>query len=190
MRAPERTYARLVAEAASISVATALRRPVVCAVLMGAMMATTATGIADGIVVLRTTAAWSFAVAVQIVGATVLVATARHRAVPAARAFDLLFAANGPWSGWLVAFTVWTVLANPLGSIHLALPTLLLPAAWTAYLVFTHCRLVLGETGEAAFWKAAVHQGSMWAAGAAYFFWAVQGWPRILGWWAIHIKGL
>lgn len=190
MCAPERTYGRLVVEPASISFATALRRPLLSALLIGATMATTATGLADAVAVFRTTTAWSFAIMVQIVGAAVLVGTARRRPVPAARAFDLLFAANGPWSLWLVAFTAWTVLDQPLGAIHGALPTLLLPAAWTAYLVFTHCRLVLGETAAVALRKAAIHQASIWVIGAGYFFWAVQGWPRIIGWWAIHVRGV
>jgi hypothetical protein len=184
MRAPERTYSRLSTGAGSIPRAQVLGRVVVTALLIGAAMATTATGVADAVVVLRTTVAWSFAVVAQVVGASALVASGAQRRVTAARAFDLLFAANGPWSLWLIGFTAWIMFTNPAGRpLHAAELTLVVPGAWTAYLVFAHCRVVLGETREAAMRKAAIHQAAMWIVGAGYFWWAVQGWPRLIGWW-------
>jgi hypothetical protein len=184
MRAPERTYVRLVAGAAGFPPALALGRVIVAALLIGAAMATTATGVADAVVVLRTTLAWSFVVIVQVVGASALVASGSQRRVTSARAFDLLFAANGPWSLWLVGFTTWTLCTSPLARpLHLALLTLVVPGAWTAYVVFAYCHVVLGETRRVAWRKAAVHQSAMWIVGSGYFFWAVQGWPRVVGWW-------
>lgn len=185
MRAPERAYARLAAGGASISAVVALRRVVVAALLIGATMATTATSVADAVVVLRTTLAWSFAVAVQVAGALVLIATAGRRRVPATRAFDLLFAANGPWSLWLIGFTAWTIFTSPLGRpLHHVTATLAIPGVWTGYLVLAYCQVVLGDTRRSAFWKMAAHQSTMWIVGAGYFFWAVQGWPRLMAWWA------
>jgi hypothetical protein len=184
MRAPERTYLRLVAGATTIPPALVPGRVVVAALLIGAAMATSATGVADAVVVLRTTLAWSFVVVVQVVGASALVASGSQRRVTSARAFDLLFAANGPWSLWVVGFTIWTMFTSPLGRpIHLALLTLVVPGAWTAYVMFAYCQIVLGETRQVAWRKAAVHQSAMWIVGAGYFFWAVQGWPRVVGWW-------
>ncbi|HEY6358338.1 MAG TPA: hypothetical protein VIX35_08830 [Vicinamibacterales bacterium] len=185
MRAPERAYSRLTAVEEPLTAAVALRRVVVAALLIGATMATTATSVADAVVVLRTTLAWSFAVAVQVAGALVLVATAGRRRAPAPQAFDLLFAANGPWSLWLIGFTAWTALTSPLGRpLHGAITTLAIPGVWTAYLVLAYCQVVLGETRRVAFWKMAAHQSAMWIVGAGYFFWAVQGWPRLIAWWA------
>lgn len=185
MRTPERTYLRLVGGAASIPPSHVLGRVIVTALLIGATMATTATGVADAVVVLRTTLAWSFAVVVQVVGASALVASGSERRVMAARAFDLLFAANGPWSLWLVAFTTWTLVTNPLGrNLHWVLLTVAVPGVWTAYLVFAYCHVVLGESRQAAWRKASVHQSAMWIVGAGYFFWAVQGWPRLVGVWS------
>jgi hypothetical protein len=184
MRAPERTYARLVGRTASIPPALVLGRVIVTALLIGAAMATTATGVADAVVVLPTTLAWSFAVVVQVVGASALVASSKRR-VTAARAFDLLFAANGPWSLWLIGFTSWTTLTSPIGrDLHWALLTVAVPGVWTVYLVFAYCHVVLGETRPVARRKATVHQSAMWIVGAGYFFWAVQGWPRLVGWWS------
>jgi hypothetical protein len=184
MRAPERTYRRLTAGAASTPRAHGFGRVIVAALLVGAAMATTATGVADAVVVLRTTMAWSFVVVAQVVGASALVASGAERRVTAGRAFDLLFAANGPWSLWLIGFTTWTMFTSPAGrQLHAAALTLVVPGAWTAYLVFAHCRVVLGETHEAALRKAAIHQSAMWIVGAGYFWWAVQGWPRLVGWW-------
>ena len=185
MRAPERTYVRLVRGTASIPPALALGRVMVTALLIGAAMATTATGVADAVVVLRTTLAWSFAVVVQVAGASALVASGSERRVMAVRAFDLLFAANGPWSLWLVGFTTWALVTNPLGrNLHWVALTVAVPGAWTGYLVFAYCHVVLGETRHAAWRKATVHQSAMWIVGAGYFFWAVQGWPRLVGWWS------
>lgn len=184
MRAPERTYAGLCAGAPSIPPTHVLGRVIVAALLIGAAMATTATGVADAVVVLRTTLAWSFAAVVQVVGASALVATGSQRRVTAARAFDLLFAANGPWSLWLIGFTAWTLCTSPLGRpLHVAALTLAVPSVWTAYLVFAYCRVVLGETREVALRKATIHQSAMWIVGVSYFLWAVQGWPRLIGWW-------
>jgi hypothetical protein len=185
MRAPARAYARLAAHGRPISAAIALRRVAVAALLIGATMATTATSVADAIVVVRTTLAWSFAVGVQVAGALVLVATARRRLVPATRAFDLLFAANGPWSLWLFGFTAWTVFTSPFGRpLHGVMATVAIPGVWTGYLVQAYCQVVLGDTRRVAFWKMAAHQSAMWIVGAGYFFWAVQGWPRLISWWA------
>jgi hypothetical protein len=184
MRAPERTYVRLVGDAALIPPVLVLGRVIVAALLIGAAMATTATGVADAVVVLRTTLAWSFAVVVQVVGASALVASGSERRVTAARAFDLLFAANGPWSLWLIGFTAWTVCTSPIGRpLHAAGLTLAVPGVWTAYVVFAYCQVVLGETRVVALRKALIHQSAMWIVGAGYFFWAVQGWPRVVGWW-------
>jgi hypothetical protein len=184
MRAPERAYVRLSADESSIAPPYVLRRVAVTALLLGATMAITATGVADAVVVLRTTMAWSFAVLTQAVGASALVASGSQRRVTAARAFDLLFAANGPWSLWLIGFTIWTLVTSPLGRpLHWAALTVALPGVWTAYLVFAYCHVVLGETRPVAWRKAAVHQSAMWIVGAGYFFWAVQGWPRVVGWW-------
>jgi hypothetical protein len=185
MVAPERAYLRLTTGAASIPLAHVLGRVVVTALLIGAAMTTTATGVADAVVVWRTTLAWSFAVVVQVLGASALVASGARRGVTAARAFDLLFAANGPWSLWLMGFTTWTMFTSPLSrDLHWAVPTVAVPGVWTAYLVFAYCHVVLGETRQAAWRKATVHQSAMWVVGLGYFFWAVQGWPRLVGWWS------
>jgi hypothetical protein len=185
MRAPARAYADLIiGPDRSLSPVAALRRALVALVLIGAAMATTATSVADFTVVARTTAAWSFVVLTQILGALVVVSRGPARRVPGPRAFDLLFAANGPWSLWLVTFTTWTMLGSPFGRpVHEALLTLAVPAAWTAYVVFIFCQVVLGSTPRRALWTTALHQSAMWLVGAGYFFWAVQGWPRLLAGW-------
>jgi hypothetical protein len=184
MRAPTRAYSNLVAHGPGSAVVSALGRPVVVALLIGATMATSATEVADAATVTRATLAWAFVVLTQVAGAAVLLATARHCVVSRARAFDLLFAANGPWSCWLIGFTLWTQVTSPIGrSLH-AVPWTLLPAAaWTAWLIYAYCRVVLGDSVRAARWRTGVHQAAMWGVGLAYFFWAVQGWPRLIGWW-------
>jgi glucose dehydrogenase len=145
-------------------------------------MATTITLVADAIVVLRASLTWSFAIAAQVVAAIALVASSPRRRVGAVRAFDLLWAASGPWTLWLAGFTWWIAGSSPRDvELHRALPTVVMPAAWTTCLVFAYCREVLSHSTRAAVVRTSLHQAAMWAVGASYFFWAVQGWPRLIG---------
>jgi hypothetical protein len=185
MRAPSRAYADLLAGPDRfLSSFAALRRVGVALLLVGATMATSATSVADLAVVLRTTGAWSFAVLIQTLAAVVVVGLSPTRRVPRPRAFDLLFAGGGPWLLWLAAFTTWSVLGSPFGRpTHQAMLTLAVPAAWTAYVVFAYCQVVLGHPPRRALWIAGLHQGATWLVGGGFFFWAVQGWPRLLAGW-------
>jgi hypothetical protein len=181
MRAPARAYAELTAASPGATMTSTIGRPLVAALVIGAAMATTASDVLDG-AFLRTTLAWSFAVLVQVAAATALVSSAPARAVSRGRAFDLLFAANGPWMLWLAAFTLWTETTTPLGRpLHSVTISLLVPGIWTAILVHRYCRIVLGATPTKALLRTAAHQSAIWLFGSAYFFWAVQGWPRIVG---------
>lgn len=182
MWTPRRAYADAVARLSRSSVVSAAGRVIVASLILGATMATTITLVADSVVVLRAALTWSFAIVVQIAAAVVLVASSPRRRVGGVRAFDLLWAASGPWTLWLAGFTAW-VAASRAGALelHQAIVTLVMPGAWTTYLVFVCCREVLNHSTPAALTRAAIHQAFIWLVGAGYFFWAVQGWPRLIG---------
>ena len=182
MWTPRRAYADAVARLSRDSLVSAIGRVLVVALVLGATMATTLTLVADAVVVLRASLTWSFAIVVQVLGATLLVASSPRRRVGVVRAFDLLWAASGPWTLWLAAFTWWVATNARRGlELHGVIPTLVMPAAWTTYLIFVYCREVLDQTTARAIAQTSIHQAAMWAVGAGYFFWAVQGWPRLIG---------
>ena len=179
MWSPRRAYADAIARTSGAP-ASAIGRVVVAALVLGTTMATTLTLVADTVVVVRASIWWSFAIAVQVAAAVALVASSPGRRVGAVRAFDLHFAASGPWTLWLAGFT-WWIVTSPRGlELHQAIPTVLMPAAWTTCLVYVYCREVLGHSTRAAIVRTSIHQTAMWAIGAGYFFWAVQGWPRLI----------
>lgn len=181
MWSPRRAYADAVAHASASSRVSAIGRVILAALILGTTMATTITLVADAVVVTRTSLAWSFAILTQVAGAIALVASSPRRRVGAIRAFDLLLAASGPWTLWLAGFT-WWIVTNPRGvELHGAIVTVLMPAAWTTCLVFVYCREVLSHSTRAAIVRTSLHQVAMWTIGAGYFFWAVQGWPRLIG---------
>jgi hypothetical protein len=180
--APRRTYAAAVAQVPQASPTSAVGRVLVAAVILGATMATTTTLVADAVVVARASLTWSFAIAVQIVAALVLVASGPDRRVTSLRAFDLLWATSGPWTLWLAGFTWWVASQAPRAlELHGVIPSLVMPAAWTTCLVFAYCREVLNLPTREAMVRTACHQAALWAVGTGYFFWAVQGWPRLIG---------
>ena len=160
---------------------SAVGRPIVAALVIGAAMTTAASDALD-LAFVRTTLAWSLAVVVQIVIGAALIVSAPLPRVSRVRAFDLLCAANGPWMLWLAGFTLWTQVTTPLGRpLHETTISLAAPGVWTAILVYRYCRVVLGATPAEAAWRTVAHQSAIWLVGCAFFFWAVQGWPRVLG---------
>lgn len=183
LRSPRHGYASLVTRSSQLSWPAALRRPLLVAVVLGATMVTTATNIVDLGMLARTTLVWSWVTVVQGLGAAVLLASGRHR-VSAARAFDLLFAANAPWTLWMVALTAWTGMTSPIGRLqHLLFPSTVIPGAYAAWILYGFCREVLGDTRGPAIRKVLLHQAAMWGIGILYFAWAVQVWPRAVGIW-------
>jgi hypothetical protein len=181
MRSPARAYEALTASSPEPQLLSTIGRPIVAAMVIGAAMTVSASDSLDGAFP-RATIAWSFAVVLQAVAGLVLIASAPEPRVSRGRALDLLFAANGPWMLWLAGFTLWTELTPVFGRpVHTALWSLLVPGAWTALLMYRYCRSVLGVTGAGARRRTILHQSATWLLFAAYFFWAVQGWPRVIG---------
>lgn len=182
MAAPVRGYARLARSRTAVPAPTALRRPAIVALVIGTALTVSATGAADGRTVLTTSLSWAWVPVLQVVIAIPLIANAGAIAVHRADALDLFFAGHAPWSLWLLASAAWAALTgDTLQNFNPVLLTALVPLIWTPVIVYGFCRSVLRRTKRAAVLSTVAHQVVTWTIGVAYFGWAVQLWPRIVG---------
>lgn len=104
---PRATYAALAGAPAHGSIAIALRRPLLVAVVLGLSAAIASTRRVSPALVLSTTIAWSYVVVVQAAIALPFLARAARRTVGLARAVDLFFAGHAPWSLFVLAAAAW-----------------------------------------------------------------------------------
>jgi hypothetical protein len=181
MRAPMAAYAALAAEGRRVSRAAALCRPALVALVTGCAAAISSTGHVTLGLVATTTLAWSFVVVLQIAIALAVVAGPARRSIGIATALDRFFAAHGPWSLWMLSFALWTVATPAVGQpIRWAEVSALVPAAWTARLVYAFHVRGLGLEPRAALRRTIAHQALTWIAVLVFAGVAVQVWPRLL----------
>jgi hypothetical protein len=122
---------------------------------------------------------WCFVLAIQAVVAIGVIASAPARRVALLPALDLWFAGHLPYSLWmLVAFA--GMAASQSGPLRLLVSAAVVPAAWTAVIVLSFCRTVLGTTESGARTRTAVHFVSVWAIALSYIAWAAGGWFQLL----------
>jgi hypothetical protein len=180
---PGQTYAVLARTSGRATVMTALRRPLLIAVVLGVSTAMGATGRVTPALVLSTTLCWSFVVVLQAAIALMLIAGPARRTVGLSRALDLFFAGHAPWSLWLLAAAAW--LPPPFG---LPLTPLLVaagvPFLLTPRIVNAFFREVLEMDPRHAFARTAAQQAITWVTFVALFGTAVAFAPRILEWFA------
>jgi hypothetical protein len=181
MVSPRETYASLARMPGRGSVLTAVRRPLLAAVVLGASAAISATGHVTPALVLSTTLCWSFVIVLQAAIALVLIAGPAQRTVGLARALDLYFASHAPWSLWMLAMVAWA--PSPLGRpatpllFAAAVPLILTPRILSAFF-----REVLEMDPRHAAARTAAQQVMTWVAFVVLFGTAVQLVPRVLEW--------
>lgn len=160
----------------------ALERPAFTALLIGTLVAMTSTGRVTLGLVSTVAVCWSFVPAVQAVAGAIVIASCPDRNVPMPRALDLLFAGHLPWSLWLLVVAAWVTSAGaPFAFLSPLALSMLVPAAWTARIVFAFCRTVLGVTARGALVRTTAHQAIVWAVALTYAVLAGGLWPRLLG---------
>jgi hypothetical protein len=183
MISPRDAYATLVRASGRGTVLTAVRRPLVVALVLGVSTAMSATGHVTPSLLLSTTACWSFLVVIQAAIALTLIAGRARRTVGLARAIDLYFAGHAPWSLWMLAAAAWA--PSPIGRpvmpvvIAAAVPLILTPRILSAYF-----REVLEMEPRDAVARAAVQQAMTWVTFVVLFGTAVALTPRVLQWFA------
>jgi len=178
--APARAYRELTLLKATDTWLVAFRRPAFIALLIGTLVAISSTGRVTLGLVSSIAVCWSFVPVLQLLAGAIVIASCRGRAVAMPRALDLLFAGHLPWSLWLLIAAAWAASVPVFSQGALGL-TMLVPAAWTAYIVFAFCRTVLGVTTRGAVLRTAAHQAIVWTLAGTYVFLATGMWPRLLG---------
>jgi hypothetical protein len=180
--APGETYAALARVPVASTLATALRRPLLVALVTGASLAMTATGRVTPALMTSTTVTWSYIVLLQLAIAAPLVVPRGRRTVGAARAIDLFFAGHAPWS--LFILLLGAVMPLPSGWPDLLLvAAALVPLVLTARIVAAFFREVLGMRPRAARRMMVLHQALTWTAFLAVNWLQSSFTPRILGLW-------
>ena len=181
MVAPRQTYASLARAPGRFSSQTALRRPVIVALVLGVSAAMGATGRVTPALLLSTTLCWSFVVVLQGAIALPLIAGPARRTVGLARAVDLFFAGHAPWSLWMLAVVAWA--PSPVGRpLWPALIAAMVPLILTPRIVFAFFQEVLELDPRHAGLRAAAQQALTWLTFVALYGTAVQLWPRVLEW--------
>lgn len=181
MISPGDTYAMLARASARGTLLTAVRRPLIVALVLGVSVAKAATGHVTPALVASTTLCWSFVVVLQGTIAVGLMAGAARRTVGMARAIDLYFAGHAPWSLWILAAAAWS--PSPLG--RPMMPLLIagvVPLVLTARITNAFFREVLALDPRHALVRTAVHQAVTWGCLVVLFGTAVALMPRIVEW--------
>ena len=179
MVAPGREYQALCVRRDPESWLRALARPALVAVVIGAATAVPATGHVTWSLILSGAVCWSFAVLAQIGTAGMLIRS--PSAITRARAIDLFFLGHAPWSWWLLGVAAVLVSVPAAGRHQNVIAiTALVPAVWTAAVIFAFCRQVLQLDRKQAAVRTVLHQALTLLMIVLYFGWAVQLWPRVL----------
>jgi hypothetical protein len=179
--APLDTYSRLTLPEEQVPWLAAFARPAFVALLIGSVVAISSTGRVTLGLVAGVALCWSVVPALQMAIGALVIASARGRGVAMPHALDLLFAGHLPWSVWLLVAAAWVTFSGvPFAFGRTLALSLLVPAAWTARIVFAFCRTVLGDTARGALLRTVAHQTIVWIVGLAYVVLAGGVWPRIL----------
>jgi hypothetical protein len=177
--APRKTYAALVRGRGRGSLMTAVRRPLLVALVLGVSTAIAATRSASPGLVASTTLAWSYVVVAQLAIAVPLMAGPARRTVGLARAIDLFFAGHAPWSLFMLLVAAWGFL--PAGSPAWPLAAAaLIPCVLTPRIVGAFFLEVLALDARAARRRTIVQQAITWTVFVAVNWAASAFTPRLI----------
>ena len=168
MLAPFATYRRQLAERRGPGPFTACARPMLVALVIGALVTLGHGGELLPTLLLGSVLAFLWVPLLQLVLVTPLVALCRPAPVSWPRAVDLFFLSHGPWSFWLLAVAGFVLVRPPSGLAGLAgtawlAPSALLPTAWTAFILFAYGRTVLALSPVRSILFLAVYEAAIGA---------------------------
>jgi hypothetical protein len=181
MVSPGETYASMARARGRATLLTAIRRPLLVALVLGASVAKAATGHITPSLLVSATLCWTFVVILQAAIALGLMAGAARRTVGLARAVDLYFAGHAPWSLWLLAAAAWS--PSPLGRpLAPLLVVAVVPLFLTARITTAFFREVLEMDPRHAVARTVAQQALTWGSLVILFGTAVAWMPRVLEW--------
>jgi hypothetical protein len=146
--------------------------------IAGVATGLSATGRVSWSLVLSGIVCWSFLAAIQFLTAAMLIGR-QGRPIGYWRAFELFFLGHAAWSLWLIGAGAYLHIVPESLRRDELLITAVVPAAWTAAVVFSYCREILRLDVRRAVLRTAVHQGLTILVIVAYVAWAIQLWPRL-----------
>jgi hypothetical protein len=177
--APGATYRRLLTSEAHVRGWRLFRRPAMVLLVIGTLVPIMAVQRVTLGLMATAAVSWSFIVAIQILVGVAVIASAPARRVSMLRALDLWFAGHLPYSLWLLIAFAWMG-SSSSGPLRLLVVSAVVPAAWTARIVFAFCRTVLVTTPTGARWRVVAHFAGVWAIGLTYVAWSAGGWFQLL----------
>ena len=181
MLAPAATFrAAMQKSAAPASWWIPFARPALFAFIVGAVTSICSTGRVTWSLVLGGTICWSFATVLQAVVAYVVLSMTRRPPSGLANQIDWFFIGQGPWALWLLTVAAWSVVV-PVTPQSPILASAVIPAAWTALIIFKFFRAAFQYGHKEALSRTCFHQGLIWAVIAAYVTLMNQLWPRLVG---------
>ena len=178
---PTQTYADLVRLADAGPWRHTLAVPLLTALIIGACTSIAATGVASLPSIASGALCWSFVPVLQLVNGLLLCWRPPNPRVDRRTAIALLFLAHLPWSIWLIAAALvflWVPLTPAV--VLVLLWTVVVPLVWTAAILASFCRSVLGCSARQATRRALIHLASTLALMVLYAAAAVALWPRVL----------
>src|SRR5262245_18152069 len=171
---PERTYRELLSRNAPVAYWETLLRPATILLAIGVVIPMMAIHRVTLRLAGTAVVAWGFAVALEFVAASCVIASASSRRAGMARAIDLWFAGHLPFSLWLLMLPIATTSLS-LPAFEVIWLTALVPLIWTVFIVTAFCRTVLGTSAAGARWRAAIHLAVVIIVGSTLFIISAGG---------------
>jgi hypothetical protein len=173
MAAPGAAYRRLAEAPPAPGAWVLLRRPLLLAALIGAVVCLGTTGSLPPRLWPGASLCWSIVPGFQLALGAALVRLGGRGPLRTSSALDLLFVSHAPWSLWILGATAWAAPELPIGSYAWPsafplLVTAVVPLAWTAVLTFAYCRAVLGLSAPGAAFAVLLYELAVWSAAVAY----------------------
>lgn len=177
--APARAYAEAIRRPAR-GQWLAVRRPALVALVLGTGSAFSSTGHLTAGLLASGFVCWSFVPLLQIATAGAIMRAPASRSLTFDRRMDLWFMGHAPWSLWIVVATFLMGAApTPVRVEWPLIASAVIPIVWTSIIAAAFCRVVLGDSRNAAIARTALHQTVTWTIALLYVGWAVALWPRI-----------
>jgi hypothetical protein len=172
--APARTYKGLLASDASVSWWQTLHRPAFIVLIIGVVLPAMALHRLTFGTVVNSAAVWSIAPAIEYLAAMCVIASVASRRLSMARALDLWFAGQLPYSFWLLTLPITTTLFRipPLDLIAL---TAIAPTIWTTFIIAAFCRTILGVSSRGAWVRAGLHVAAFIVVASTLFIISAGG---------------
>jgi hypothetical protein len=155
---PDAMYGELLTHDSRVTWLQMLLRPAVLVFAIGIIIPMMAVHRVSLEMAATSALSWSAAVALELVAAFCVIASARSRPVSMARSIDLWFAGYFPFAIWLLLLPIAT-LNTSVPPLEIVGSTAIVPTIWSTFIVAAFCRTVLGTSPAGARWRAGIHLG-------------------------------